>query len=68
MNTEIGPFVNVEVIKRSRYYFATLNIVVAFLATHQLAFRGKIDSLKTKTMNSFPDCVVILLKKCPVFV
>ena len=48
MCKEIALVVNTEAIERNRYYFATLIDVVVFLATHQLAFRGKIDTWESK--------------------
>ena len=56
MGKEIIPLVNKEAIERNRYYFSTLIDIVAFSATHQLAFRGKIDALESKDereMDSF---------------
>ena len=48
MCKEIALVVNTEAIERNRYYFATLIDVVVFLATHQLAFRGKIDTWESE--------------------
>ena len=41
MGKKITSLVNTEAIEKNRYYFSTLMDIVAFLATHQLALRGK---------------------------
>ena len=56
MGKEIFSLVNTKAIERNRYYFSTLIDVVAFLAIHQLAFKGKIDAFKCEyegEMDSF---------------
>ena len=56
MDKEIISLISIEAIQGSRYYFSTLIDIIAFLATHQLAFRGKIDALKSEDegkMDSF---------------
>ena len=40
--------VNTQAIKRSRYYFSTSIDIVAFLSTHQLVFKGKIDAFESE--------------------
>ena len=66
---EITSLVNTKAGERNRYYFSTLIDVVTLLATHQLAFRGKIDVFDSKDereMDSFKVCLIILLKKTGV--
>ena len=56
MGKKITSLINTEAIERNRYYFFTLIDIVAFLGTHQLAFRGKIDVFQSedkRKMNSF---------------
>ena len=48
MGKEITSLAHTEAVERNSYYFSTLTDVVAFLATHQLAFRGKIDAFESK--------------------
>ena len=48
MGKEITSLVNTEVIEINRYYFSTLIDVVAFLATHKLTFREKIDAFESE--------------------
>ena len=48
MGKEIISLLNTEAIERNRYYFSTLIGVVAFSATLQLAFRGKIDAFESE--------------------
>ena len=49
MGKEATSLVNTVAIERNPYYFPTLiDMVVAFLATHQLAFRGKTDAFESE--------------------
>ena len=48
MGKKITSLVITEAIQRNRYYFSTLIDKIAFLATHQLAFKGKIDTFESK--------------------
>ena len=56
MGREITSLVNTETFERNRYYFSTFIDILAFLATHQLTFIGKIDAFESKDeeeMDSF---------------
>ena len=48
MAEEITSLVNTEAIERKRYNFSTSIDIVAFLATHQLIFTGKVDAFESK--------------------
>ena len=48
MSEKIISLVNTEAVERNCFYFSTLIDIAAFLASHQLAFRGKIDALKSE--------------------
>ena len=48
MGKQITSLVNTEAFKINRYYFSTLIDPVAFLTTHQLAFREKIDAFENE--------------------
>ena len=45
---KITSLVNTVAIEKNRCYFSTLIDIVAFLAIHQLAFRGKIDAFESE--------------------
>ena len=69
MGEEITLLVNTEVTERNRYYFSILIDIVAVLATHQLAFRGKIDAFESEGRNGLflsRDCFEAsgLLQRC----
>ena len=56
MGKKITSLVNTVAIERNCYYFSTLIDIVAFLATHHLAFRGKKDAFESedeREMDSF---------------
>ena len=40
--------VNTQAIERNRYYFSTSIDIIAFLSTHQLVFKGKIDAFESE--------------------
>ena len=48
MDKKTTSLVNTEAIKTNRYYFSIFINVIAFLATLQLALRGKIDAFESK--------------------
>ena len=55
MGREITSLVNIEAFERNRCYFSTFIDILAFLATHQLTFKEKIDAFESKDegeMNS----------------
>ena len=71
MGKEITSLVNTEVIEINRYYFSTLIDVVAFLATHKLTFREKIDAFESEDergIDSFSVWLFTLLKTTSVYV
>ena len=64
MGKDIVSLVNTEAIERNRYYFFSLIDVEAFLDTHQLVFREKIEAFESKDEGgngfflSLFDCTV----------
>ena len=48
MSEKIISLVNTEAVERNCFYFSTLIDIAAFLAGHQLAFRGKIHGFESK--------------------
>ena len=48
MDEEIPSLVNIEAVERNCHHISTLIGKVAFLAIHQLSFRGKIDAFESK--------------------
>ena len=55
--------------ERYRYNFSTLIDIVVFLATHQLASRGKIDTFESEDEGGngfFLVCVITVWKKTSV--
>ena len=56
MGKEITSLVNTKAIERNCYHFSTLIDIVAFLAIHQLAFKGETDAFESEyegEMDSF---------------
>ena len=72
MGKEITSLINTVAIERNRYhYYSTLIDILAFLATHQSAFRRKIDAFESEDegeMDSFSVYLIILLKNANVYV
>ena len=48
MGKKIILLANTEAIESNRHHFCTLVSVIAFLATHQLSFRGKIAAFESE--------------------
>ena len=64
MGKEVTSLVNTEANERNGYYFSTLTDMVAFSATHQLAFRGKIDAFESNNQEGnelFKVCLITLV-------
>ena len=40
--------INTQAIERNRYYFSMSIDIAAFLSTHQLVFKGKIDAFESE--------------------
>jgi len=44
---EVSTLLNSNAIERNKYYISSLNDVAEFLATHQLAFRGRVEAFSS---------------------
>ena len=70
MGEKITSLVNTEAIERNRCYFPTSIDIIAFLTTHQLAFRRKVDAFEYEDEggNGLFLALFTLLKKASVYV